>query len=156
MKREEREYVLIEERKLFSFFLLSVCLLFQENRESVKAILEDWRQRILSRGAPNFTIFDVLSAQDDLTLIRKTSYKPASLQSKTEESLKKIVIGDVPDRGGRVGALRKMDPSMPKFQPRGTTTTTTNQNLHGGPQRQQPPNKKQRVQVQKTKKNSLL
>jgi len=116
----------------------------KENKSDMKATIESWRQRIMTRGAPNFTVFDVVAAQDDLLQIRKTSYKPPSLLSKTEETLKKIVIGDVPDRGGRVGKLIKIDPSMPKFQPR----VVTNEEIgRGGPQRpQKPPNKKQRVQ----------
>lgn len=123
----------------------SINLIGQENKEEMKKIVETWRQRIISREPPNFTIFDVIAAQDDLIQIRKTSYKPPSLLSKTEETLKKIVIGAVPDRGGRVGNLRRVDPSMPKFQPRVVTNEEINR---GAPQRpQKPASKKQRVQV---------
>jgi len=59
-----------------------------------------------------FSLYDIFIADQALTEIQKTS----AMKDHQLGSLKSLVIGPVPDRGGRVGEMRAR--GMPKFQPR--------------------------------------
>ncbi|CAH0393310.1 unnamed protein product [Bemisia tabaci] len=65
---------------------------------------------------PNISIADVLAARDDLTIIEKTS--SASVRRNTQSSINKVVIGQVPDRGGRPHEQQPPPPEMPSWQQR--------------------------------------
>ncbi|XP_050520554.1 protein FAM98A isoform X2 [Daktulosphaira vitifoliae] len=65
---------------------------------------------------PSFTISDVLSAREDLAIVEKTS-STLAIQN-TNSSVNKVVIGQVPDRGGRPKEQQAPPPEMPSWQQR--------------------------------------
>lgn len=65
---------------------------------------------------PSFTISDFLSAKEDLTIIEKTSSRLAV--QNTNSLINKVMIGRVPDRGGRPDEQQAPPPEMPSWQQR--------------------------------------
>ncbi|KAG7167490.1 FAM98A-like [Homarus americanus] len=65
---------------------------------------------------PSVSIGDMLAAREDLAVLEKTSN--ASVRKQTKSSLNKIIIGRVPDRGGRVNELEPPPPEMPSWTQR--------------------------------------
>ncbi|XP_022911066.1 protein FAM98A [Onthophagus taurus] len=65
---------------------------------------------------PDVHISDLLSAREDLAIIEKTSN--ASVRKHTKSSINKVIIGQVPDRGGRTNELAPPPPEMPSWQQR--------------------------------------
>ncbi|XP_015596643.1 protein FAM98A [Cephus cinctus] len=63
---------------------------------------------------PNVTIADLLAARDDLAVIEKTSN--AVVRKNTRSQVNKVIIGDVPDRGGRPCDQEPPPPEMPSWQ----------------------------------------
>jgi len=57
-----------------------------------------------------------LAARDDLTRLQKTSSGEARERSKC--AINKVLIGKVPDRGGRAWELEPPPPEMPAFMSR--------------------------------------
>jgi len=64
---------------------------------------------------PDITLHDLFCAHTDLGVISKTS----SLSTQSPSVVKSVVVGEVPDRGGRPGEGRQG--SMPSFKARGAT-----------------------------------
>ncbi|KAK7504820.1 hypothetical protein BaRGS_00003848 [Batillaria attramentaria] len=62
----------------------------------------------------NIGVADILAARDNLTTIKKTS----SGESRKECAINKVLIGRVPDRGGRAWELEPPPPEMPAFMKR--------------------------------------
>lgn len=65
---------------------------------------------------PSFSIADFLSAREDLTIIEKTS-STLAVQN-TNSLINKVMIGRVPDRGGRPDEQQAPPPEMPSWQQR--------------------------------------
>ncbi|KAG8278216.1 Protein fam98a [Homalodisca vitripennis] len=65
---------------------------------------------------PNVDLADLLAARDDLAILEKTSN--ASVRKNTQSSINKVMIGMVPDRGGRPSEQQAPPPEMPSWQQR--------------------------------------
>lgn len=63
---------------------------------------------------PNVKISNLLSSRDDLAIIEKTSN--ASVTKNTRNDVRNVIIGDVPDRGGRPREVEAPPPEMPSWQ----------------------------------------
>lgn len=63
---------------------------------------------------PDITIADLLAARDDIALMEKTSN--ASVRKNTQSEINKVIIGEVPDRGGRPYEQEPPPPEMPPWQ----------------------------------------
>lgn len=63
---------------------------------------------------PNVGIADLLAARDDLAVIEKTSN--AAVRKNTRSNINKVIIGNVPDRGGRPCEQEPPPPEMPPWQ----------------------------------------
>ncbi|KAL3276248.1 hypothetical protein HHI36_020964 [Cryptolaemus montrouzieri] len=65
---------------------------------------------------PNVDISHLLAARTDVAIIEKTS--SSSVRKNTTTSVHKVIIGQVPDRGGRTNELAPPPPEMPSWQQR--------------------------------------
>jgi hypothetical protein len=110
------------------------------NKDEVDATLAEQKKEIAKLGESSVNVFDIFAASNELTNIVKTSAK--SVENK--DALKKIVIGTVPDRGGRLDGKGGQS-NMPTFTTR-TGTVHDKHNIAPAPQRQQNTNNKRRVQ----------
>lgn len=91
-------------------FLWSDKIKLQENE--VNARYEDKRKTL--KNEPKVTMADLLAARDDLAVIEKTSN--ASVRKNTRSKINSIIIGAVPDRGGRPYEQEPPPPEMPPWQ----------------------------------------
>lgn len=80
---------------------------------------------------PSFSTSDFLSAREDLAIVEKTS-STLAVQN-TNSSINKVMIGQVPDRGGRPNEQQAPPPEMPSWQQR-TQSQGGNQSNRGGGQ----------------------
>lgn len=89
---------------------------------------------------PNFCTSDFLCARDDLAIVEKTS-STLAVQN-TNSAVNKVMIGQVPDRGGRPNEQQAPPPEMPSWQQRTQTQGQSNRgvqfNSRGGQGRGQP------------------
>ncbi|KAF5307881.1 hypothetical protein FQR65_LT18295 [Abscondita terminalis] len=67
---------------------------------------------------PEVNLSDLLAARDDLAVIEKTS--SALVRKNTKSSINRVIIGEVPDRGGRTSEQQPPPPEMPPWQQRNT------------------------------------
>ncbi|KAK7576011.1 hypothetical protein V9T40_012297 [Parthenolecanium corni] len=67
---------------------------------------------------PKVKLSDVLAARKDLAILEKTS--SASVRRKTKSDVNEVIIGSVPDRGGRPYEQEPPPPEMPSWQQRNT------------------------------------
>lgn len=74
---------------------------YNENRRTLK-------------NEPEVEMADLLAARNDLLLIEKTSN--AGVRKNTRSKVNSVVIGAVPDRGGRPNEQRPPPPEMPSWQ----------------------------------------
>lgn len=65
---------------------------------------------------PKVVLADLLGAREDLAIIEKTS--SASVRKNTQCAINKVMIGKVPDRGGRPSEQQAPPPEMPSWQKR--------------------------------------
>ncbi|ROT78299.1 putative protein FAM98B [Penaeus vannamei] len=65
---------------------------------------------------PSVSVGDMLAAREDLAVLEKTSN--ASVRKATKTPLNKVLIGKVPDRGGRAHELEPPPPEMPSWSQR--------------------------------------
>ncbi|KAB0792058.1 hypothetical protein PPYR_14019 [Photinus pyralis] len=65
---------------------------------------------------PEIGIADLLAARDDVAIIEKTSN--AAVRKHTKSSINRVIIGAVPDRGGRTSEQAPPPPEMPPWQQR--------------------------------------
>nr|XP_018904708.1 PREDICTED: protein FAM98A-like [Bemisia tabaci] len=72
------------------------------------------RQRL--KADPNMELANVLSAGEELALFEKTS--SMTVRMGTQSSVNKVVIGNVPDRGGRPNEQQAPPPEMPSWSQR--------------------------------------
>jgi len=82
--------------------------------DEVSAVYQPRRSELTSK--PNIEISHILSAREYVGLSEKTS--SAAVREKTQTPLQKLVIGQVPDRGGRPAEHRTPLPEMPGWQKR--------------------------------------
>nr|SVE85514.1 EOG090X06T3 [Daphnia pulicaria] len=82
--------------------------------DEVSAIFQPLRSSMLAE--PNVNISRLLSAREDVAYEEKTS--SASVREKTKTPLQRMLIGEVPDRGGRATENRRPPPEMPGWQKR--------------------------------------
>lgn len=71
-------------------------------------------KRDAMKREPEVTLANLLSARDDLAIIEKTSN--ASVRKNTRSAINKVIIGSVPDRGGRPCDQEPPPPEMPSWQ----------------------------------------
>nr|SVE75774.1 EOG090X06T3 [Daphnia hispanica] len=82
--------------------------------DEVSAIYQPLRASM--QAEPKVTISRLLSAREDVAYEEKTS--SASVREKTKTPLQRMLIGAVPDRGGRPTEQRRPPPEMPGWQKR--------------------------------------
>lgn len=75
--------------------------------------------RKLLNTIPNIYLSDVLAAREDLSLMEKTS--GIGVRARTQCQVNKVIIGSVPDRGGRPEEQQPPPPEMPSWQQRSDT-----------------------------------
>ncbi|CAH2018143.1 unnamed protein product [Acanthoscelides obtectus] len=73
-------------------------------------------KRRLLKVDPDVDIADLIAARTDVAIIEKTSN--ASVRKFTKTQLNKVIIGRVPDRGGRTTEIAPPPPEMPSWQQR--------------------------------------
>ncbi|CAH0547261.1 unnamed protein product [Brassicogethes aeneus] len=73
-------------------------------------------KRKMLKVEPDVDLSDLLAARTDLAIIEKTSN--SSVRKNTRTSLNKVIIGKVPDRGGRTSEQAPPPPEMPSWQQR--------------------------------------
>nr|SVE81336.1 EOG090X06T3 [Daphnia magna] len=82
--------------------------------DEVSAVYQPLRSSM--QAEPKVTISRLLSAREDVAYEQKTS--SASVREKTKTPLQRMLIGAVPDRGGRPTEQRRPPPEMPGWQKR--------------------------------------
>lgn len=70
-------------------------------------------KRDVLSAKPKVTIADLLASRDDLAIVEKTS--SASLRKNTRSEVNRVLIGEVPDRGGRTAEIEPPPPEMPPW-----------------------------------------
>lgn len=80
--------------------------------EKIMAIYEKYKSGILLE--PMVRISDILAAKPNLAFIEKTS--SAAVRRNTKSSVNNVLIGDVPDRGGRIEEQQPPPPEVPSWQ----------------------------------------
>ncbi|KAL6437009.1 hypothetical protein ACFW04_004968 [Cataglyphis niger] len=91
-------------------FLWSDRIKLQENEVNTR--YEERRKTL--KNEPKVTMADLLAARDDLAVIEKTSN--ASVRKNTKSKVNSVIIGAVPDRGGRPYEQEPPPPEMPPWQ----------------------------------------
>lgn len=91
-------------------FLWSDKIKLQEHEVNTR--YED--KRMTLKNEPKVTMADLLAARDDLAVIEKTSN--ASVRKYTRSKINSVIIGAVPDRGGRPYEQEPPPPEMPPWQ----------------------------------------
>lgn len=71
------------------------------------------------KNLPDCSVSDFLCAREDLAIVEKTS-STLAVQN-TNSSVNKVMIGQVPDRGGRPNEQQAPPPEMPSWQQRAQT-----------------------------------
>ncbi|KRT82734.1 hypothetical protein AMK59_3513 [Oryctes borbonicus] len=84
--------------------------------EMITSVYTEKRKQL--RVEPNVSMSDLISAREDLAIIEKTS--SASVRRNTKSAINRVIIGNVPDRGGRTNELAPPPPEMPSWQQRAT------------------------------------
>ncbi|XP_053973018.1 protein FAM98B-like isoform X2 [Hylaeus volcanicus] len=79
---------------------------------------------------PDITFADLLAARDDIALMEKTSN--ASVRKNTRSEINSVIIGTVPDRGGRPYEQEPPPPEMPPWQKDRVQGPTTSGGGRGG------------------------
>lgn len=72
------------------------------------------QQRKFLTPSPDVCFADFLAARKDLAIMEKTS--SAAFRRATKSHLNDVVIGSVPDRGGRPSEQQAPPPEMPSWQ----------------------------------------
>ncbi|XP_076376001.1 protein FAM98A [Megalopta genalis] len=79
---------------------------------------------------PDVTFADLLAVRDDIALMEKTS--SASVRKNTKSNINSLIIGAVPDRGGRPYEQEPPPPEMPPWQKERVAGPSTSRGGHGG------------------------
>ncbi|ODM93853.1 Protein FAM98A [Orchesella cincta] len=84
-------------------------------------------------STPSVKVCDILAARADLPIVEKTA--SASVRKNTKSAVNNVVIGRVPDRGGRTDEIQPPPPEMPPWQQRqGGAPPGTSGWIQGGQQ----------------------
>ncbi|XP_071080834.1 protein FAM98B-like [Haliotis cracherodii] len=86
----------------------------KHNEDKIAKVYQPIRKQLVSKT--NIGVPQILAARDDLTQIQKTSSGEA--REKTKCAINRVLIGRVPDRGGRTTELEPPPPEMPAFMQR--------------------------------------
>ncbi|XP_046561964.1 protein FAM98A-like [Haliotis rubra] len=86
----------------------------RHNEDKIARVYQPIRKQLSSKT--NVGVPQILAARDDLTRIQKTSSGEA--REKTKCAINRVMIGQVPDRGGRTTELAPPPPEMPAFMQR--------------------------------------
>lgn len=86
----------------------------KSNDNQIAAVYQPIRRLLNSKT--NVGVPEILSARDDLTRLQKVTSGEARERSKC--AINKVLIGKVPDRGGRAWELEPPPPEMPSFMKR--------------------------------------
>ncbi|KAK9510079.1 hypothetical protein O3M35_004940 [Rhynocoris fuscipes] len=86
-----------------------------KGRENEIASIFSPKRNALSTN-PEVKLSDILAARNHLAFIEKTSN--ANVRKNTQSSVNKVIIGRVPDRGGRPSEQQPPPPEMPSWAPR--------------------------------------
>ncbi|KAK0046897.1 protein FAM98A [Biomphalaria pfeifferi] len=84
------------------------------NENKIAEVYQPIRKMLIAKN--DVTLAHILAARDDLTRLQKTSSGEA--RERTKCAINKILIGKVPDRGGRAWELEPPPPEMPAFTKR--------------------------------------
>ncbi|XP_067131156.1 protein FAM98A-like [Centruroides vittatus] len=79
---------------------------------------------------PNIFLSDVLAAREDLIMFEKTS--GVGVRARTQCQVNKVIIGSVPDRGGRPEEQQPPPPEMPSWQQRSDPQKSGGGGFSGG------------------------
>ncbi|XP_076276962.1 protein FAM98A [Lasioglossum baleicum] len=79
---------------------------------------------------PDVTFADLLASRDDIALMEKTS--SASVRKNTKSNINSLIIGAVPDRGGRPYEQEPPPPEMPPWQKDRVAGPSTSRGGRGG------------------------
>ncbi|KAJ3661476.1 hypothetical protein Zmor_005886 [Zophobas morio] len=96
--------------------------------ELFEKIYTEKRKRL--KTEPEVELSNLLAARSDIAIIEKTSN--SSVRKNTRSSLNKVIIGQVPDRGGRTSEQAPPPPEMPSWQQRTTTPSGGGRGGRGG------------------------
>ncbi|XP_046399941.1 uncharacterized protein LOC124166455 [Ischnura elegans] len=110
--RMRREMLLKRLDVTIQSFLWSERAKSQEDR--IAQIFQSKRAQL--RVEPTVQLSHVLAAREDLAVLEKTSC--ASVRKHTQSQINKVIIGKVPDRGGRPSEQQPPPPEMPSWQQR--------------------------------------
>uniref|UniRef100_A0A2C9LAT8 Protein FAM98A n=1 Tax=Biomphalaria glabrata TaxID=6526 RepID=A0A2C9LAT8_BIOGL len=86
----------------------------KNNENKIAEVYQPIRKMLIAKN--DVTLAHILAARDDLTRLQKTSSGEA--RERTKCAINKILIGKVPDRGGRAWELEPPPPEMPAFTKR--------------------------------------
>ncbi|KAK6182497.1 hypothetical protein SNE40_010175 [Patella caerulea] len=89
----------------------------KRNENKIAEVYQPIRQKLTSKS--NIDVAQILAARDDLTRLQKTSSGEA--RERTKCAINRVLIGKVPDRGGRAFELEPPPPEMPAFMKRSDT-----------------------------------
>ncbi|GAB6022434.1 hypothetical protein CHUAL_006547 [Chamberlinius hualienensis] len=86
----------------------------KDNRDAIAAKFGPLRRQL--SVTPNVSISSLIAAREDLAILEKTS--SSSVRKNTKSEINKVLIGRVPDRGGRPSEQQAPPPEMPSWQKR--------------------------------------
>ncbi|CAG0886520.1 unnamed protein product [Cyprideis torosa] len=82
--------------------------------EEINRVFIPMREKL--RDEPDVSLGDLLAAREDLAIQEKTS--SASVRKHTKSKVNRVIIGNVPDRGGRPSEAEPPPPEMPSWMQR--------------------------------------
>lgn len=86
----------------------------EDKQAQITRVYMPCRQSLMTE--PSVQFGDVLAARPDVLIIDKTSC--AKVREKTQTSVAKVIMGSVPDRGGRATDMAPPPPEMPSWSKR--------------------------------------
>jgi hypothetical protein len=75
-------------------------------------------QRFVEAAEQPIGVYDALVARNWLLDVDRVSSGGRAGGANVHNAIKRILMGNVPDRGGRIGAAAKANENMPQFRPR--------------------------------------
>ncbi|RZF34699.1 hypothetical protein LSTR_LSTR002781 [Laodelphax striatellus] len=114
----EKEYILRREMLLKRLDVTIQSFQWSDRLKSKENVIAQVysQNRLKLTTRPAIDIADLLAAREDLAIVEKTS--GASVRQKTQSATNKVIIGRVPDRGGRPNEQEPPPPEMPSWQQR--------------------------------------
>ncbi|XP_039278746.1 protein FAM98A [Nilaparvata lugens] len=114
----EKEYILRREMLLKRLDVTIQSFQWSDRLKSKENVIAQVysQNRLKLSTRPAIDIADLLAAREDLAIVEKTS--GASVRQKTQSATNRVIIGRVPDRGGRPNEQEPPPPEMPSWQQR--------------------------------------